>query len=94
MPWPEQPGRVTRRSRHSSEERRRPGLFADRERTAFTFADEVLDTSCSSDDTLRAVCGLFSPRQVVELLLLIGYFRMVCGLMTTLEVEVESPFGS
>jgi hypothetical protein len=36
---------------------------------------------------------LFSPREVVELLLLIGYFRMICGLMTTLEVEVESPFG-
>jgi hypothetical protein len=30
----------------------------------------------------------------VELLLLIGYFRMICGLMTTLEVEVESPFGA
>jgi hypothetical protein len=27
------------------------------------------------------------------LLLLIGYFRMISDLMTTLEVEVESPFG-
>ena len=36
----------------------------------------------------------FSPRDVVELLLLIGYFRMICVIMTTLEVEVESPFGA
>lgn len=59
-------------------------LFADRERTAFAFADEVLDACRSADDTLATVRQLFSPRQVVELLLLIGYFRMVCGLMTTL----------
>ena len=38
--------------------------------------------------------NLCSPREVVELLLLIGYFRMICGVMTTLEVEVESPFGA
>jgi hypothetical protein len=28
----------------------------------------------------------FSQREVVELLLLIGYFRMISGLMTTLDV--------
>ena len=68
-------------------------LFADRERKAFAFADEVLDTARSTDDAFATVRELFSPREVVELLLLIGYFRMICGLMTTLEVEVESPFG-
>jgi hypothetical protein len=36
---------------------------------------------------------IFSPREVIELLVLIGYFRMICGLMTTLDVEVEAPFG-
>jgi len=69
-------------------------LFARRERTAFTFADEVLDTSRSTNETFAAVSKLFSPRQVVELLLLTSYFRMVCGLMTTMDVEVESPFGA
>jgi alkylhydroperoxidase family enzyme len=68
-------------------------LFTDRERTAFTFADEVLDGPRCSDATFAAVRELFSSRQVVELLLLIGYFRMVSGLITTLDVEVESPFG-
>jgi len=59
-----------------------------------TFADEVLDTCNVADATFAAVRGLFSPAEVVELLLLIGYFRMICGLMTTLEVEVGSLFGA
>ena len=69
-------------------------LFADRERTAFAFADEVLHSSHSTEDTFAMVRKLFSPREVVELLLLIGYFRMISGLMTTLGVEVEAPFGA
>jgi alkylhydroperoxidase family enzyme len=68
-------------------------LFDDQERTAFDFADGVLDASRCADDTFSAVHQIFSPRQVVELLLLIGYFRMICGLMTTLDVEAEPPFG-
>jgi 4-carboxymuconolactone decarboxylase len=70
-----------------------PDLFTERERTAFALADEVLDVPRCSDHTFAAVRELFSARQIVELVLLIGYFRMISGLMTTLEVEVESPFG-
>jgi 4-carboxymuconolactone decarboxylase len=69
-------------------------LFSDRERTALGFADEVSDACRATDDTFRAVRELFSPREVVELVLLIGYFRMISGLMTTLDVEVEAPFGT
>jgi alkylhydroperoxidase family enzyme len=69
-------------------------LFNQRERTALAFADEVLDTCNVADAPFEAVRGLFSSAEVVELLVLIGYFRMICGLMTTLEVGVESPFGA
>jgi alkylhydroperoxidase family enzyme len=55
-------------------------LFSDRERTVFDLADEVLDDCRASDNTFAAVRRLFSPREVVELLLLIGYVRMICGL--------------
>jgi alkylhydroperoxidase family enzyme len=68
-------------------------LFAKRECSAFALADEVIETSRASEETLADVLEQFSARQVVELLLLIGYFRMVCGVMTTLGVEVESPCG-
>ena len=68
-------------------------LFTDRERTAFAFADEVLDSSRCTDTTFVAVQQDFSSRQIVELLLLIGSFRTISGLMTHLDVEVEAPFG-
>ena len=68
-------------------------LFAKRERAAFALADEVSHTARCSDYTFAAVRGLFSPCETVELLLLIGCFRMISGVMSTLEVEVESPFG-
>jgi|SRR5271165_951723 len=69
-------------------------LFDERERVAFTFADQVLDTCRASADPFAAARALFSTREVVELLLLIGYFRMIAGLMTTLDVELEPPFGA
>ena len=36
---------------------------------------------------------MFSPHELLELLLLIGYFRLMNGLMTALDVELEPPFG-
>jgi len=69
-------------------------LFADRERTAFLVADELVDTAGVSAHTFALVQQTFLPREAVELLLLVGCFRMICGLMTALDVEVESPFGA
>ena len=71
-----------------------PTLFDERLYMAFAIADEVLTTCRATDHTLALVRNLFSAREVVELLLLIGYFRMICVIVTTLEVEVESPFGA
>lgn len=69
-------------------------LFLDRDRAAFAFADEVLGTARTNDDTFAAARQLFSPGEILELLLLIGYFRMTSNVMTTLEVELESSFGA
>jgi alkylhydroperoxidase family enzyme len=68
-------------------------LFNVRERVTFAFADEVVDRAFATEDTFAAMHRMFSPRELLELLLLIGYFRMICGVMTTMGVEVESPFG-
>jgi hypothetical protein len=61
---------------------------------AFVIADEVLTTCRATDHILALVRNLFSPREVVELVLLIGYLRMICVIITSMEVEVESPFGA
>jgi 4-carboxymuconolactone decarboxylase len=68
-------------------------LFDERERAVFALADQVLDTCRADGETFVAVRQLFSSRQVLEVLLLIGYFRMICSVMTTLELEVGPPFG-
>ena len=69
-------------------------LFSDRERTAFAFVDEALDTCRAEDDTFAAVRDMFSTGEVLELLLLIGYFRMICGVMPTLHFPLEPSFGA
>jgi len=78
-----------------------PGVGAATLRLVFALLTETdLDPKLRELVILRAAqhspsCEIcFSPRDVVELLLLIGYFRMICVIMTSLEVEVESPFGA
>ena len=68
-------------------------LFSARERTALAFADEVLDVPRIADDTFAWVRLEFSPREVVELLLTVGYFRMMDRLVTALDLELEPAFG-
>jgi len=66
-------------------------LFCPRERAVLAFTDEVLDGPRVSDDTFTRVCDWFSSREVVELLITIGYFRMIGALLTTLDVELDPP---
>jgi alkylhydroperoxidase family enzyme len=67
--------------------------FTARECTALAFADEVLDVPRVADDTFAWVREQFSPREVVELLLTVGYFRMMDRLVTALDLELEPAFG-
>ena len=69
-------------------------LFDQRACAAFALADDILKNCRASDRAFTVVLNLFSPREIVELLLLIGYFRMISGVMTTLDVDVEFPFGA
>jgi alkylhydroperoxidase family enzyme len=69
------------------------GLFTSREVTALAFADEILDSPRVADDTFAWVHAEFSPREVVELLLTVGYFRMMDRLVTALDLELEPAFG-
>ena len=66
-------------------------IFTLRERIVLTFTDEVIDNTRVSDQTFAQARGEFSPRELVELLLTIGYFRMISSLLTTLDIEPEAP---
>jgi alkylhydroperoxidase family enzyme len=65
------------------------GLLSGQERLALAFVDAILDDPRVDDDTFARVREQFSPRQVVEMLLIVGYFRMMASLMTTLDVEPD-----
>ena len=69
-------------------------LFPPRERAVLAFTDEVLDNSRVSDQTFAQVQQEFSTGEIVELLITIGYFRMVGSMLTTLDVERDPPQGT
>ena len=66
-------------------------LFSARERALLAFTDELLDGPRVSDRSFERVQQEFSTREIVELLITIGYFRMVGSLLTTLDVELDPP---
>lgn len=67
------------------------GIFNRRERIVLAFTDEVLDDTRVSPHTFVRAQEEFSSRELVELLLTIGYFRMMSGLLTTLDIELDAP---
>jgi alkylhydroperoxidase family enzyme len=66
-------------------------IFTRRERIVLAFTDEVLDSTRVSADTFARAREEFSARDVVDLLLTIGYFRMITGMVTTLDIELDAP---
>ena len=68
-------------------------LFGERESTAIKLADEAVHKAQVSDATFVRARQHFPPREIVELLLLIGCFRMMCRVVTITELEPEPSFG-
>lgn len=61
------------------------------ERTVLRFTTEALERVHVSDETFRAAAKQLTPREIVELLLTIGYYRMVATLLETTEVDLDPP---
>jgi 4-carboxymuconolactone decarboxylase len=66
-------------------------LFTRRERKVLAFTSEVLVKTRVSDHTFALVREELSSREMVELLLTIGYLRMIGGLLATLDVDLDRP---
>lgn len=64
------------------------------ERAVLEFATEVLRDVRASDTTLAAVRAHFSDREVVELLLTVGYYMMIARLLETTGVDLDEPAGA
>jgi alkylhydroperoxidase family enzyme len=67
--------------------------FDARERLVLRFTDEVVRDVRASDDTFAQMKKQFSAREIVELILAIGYYMMIARLLETTGVDLE-PAGT
>ena len=67
--------------------------FTDAERVVLGFTTEVVRDARASKSTFEAIALLLSPREVVELLMVIGQYMMVARVMATTKMELDEPVG-
>jgi len=68
--------------------------FTTKEQLLLAFADEVMQTPRLSDALFEHMRRLFSSREIVELLLVVGWYWAVGRLMTTLDIEPDAALGT
>ena len=72
-------------------ERRDDGRLAKRERAVVVFTRDAVCDVRVSDAALEGVREFASPREVVELLLVVGHYMAVARLVETTGIEVDEP---
>jgi alkylhydroperoxidase family enzyme len=70
------------------------GCFDPLERAVLGFATEVLRDVRASDATFAALAARLSPREIVELVLTVGYYMLVARLLETTAVDLDPPAGT
>jgi alkylhydroperoxidase family enzyme len=61
------------------------------QRAVLRFTTEVVRDAHATDETFGELSALLPPRQIVELLLVIGQYMMLARVMATLELELDEP---
>jgi 4-carboxymuconolactone decarboxylase len=67
--------------------------FDDVQRNVLQFTDEVIHDARASEPTFEALRTELSPREVVELLMVIGQYMMLARVMATVDIELDEPAG-
>jgi alkylhydroperoxidase family enzyme len=67
--------------------------FADDDRLVLRFTTEVVREAAPAEATWAAVSARFSPREIIELLLVIGQYMMLGRVMATTRLDIDGPFG-
>jgi alkylhydroperoxidase family enzyme len=70
------------------------GPFDALERVVLRFTTEVVQQVRATDETFAALTGFVSAREVVELVLTIGYYMMIARLLETTAVDMDPPAGT
>ena len=65
--------------------------FSDDERVVLSFTTEVVQDAQASDPTLEKLALILKPREIVELLMVIGQYMMLARVMATTRMELDDP---
>lgn len=68
--------------------------FDDRERAIIDFTTEVVRDARAGDQSFKAVTAFLTPRELVELLMVIGNYMLVARVMATTEIDMDEPAGA
>ncbi len=68
--------------------------FDERETLLLRFTDELVRDVRVSDATFAAASREFPPRQIVEIILAVGYYMMIARLLETTAVDLEAAAGT
>ena len=63
--------------------------FSADERDAITMTDELCADDCVTDKTWAALAANWSERELVELVVLAGYYRMIAGFLNSAGVQLD-----
>ena len=63
------------------------------QKLVLAFTDEVIAGARISNPVFERIRSVLTPREIVELLLVIGWYWTACRLTTTLEIEPEHALG-
>jgi 4-carboxymuconolactone decarboxylase len=66
-----------------------PGQWSREDAALVAMVDELCECNDITEPTWVELTRVYSPRQLVELVLLAGYYRMVSGLLNAAGVELE-----
>jgi 4-carboxymuconolactone decarboxylase len=67
-----------------------PDVWSERDACLLRFTDELLDRVDVSEETWSAAQRHWSEAELIELTMLVGFYRMVAGFLTTVRVQREA----
>jgi len=67
--------------------------FSPDEQLVLRFTSELVHDVRPSDGVFAALAQRFSPQEIVELVLAIGYYMMLARLMETTAIDLDAPAG-
>jgi 4-carboxymuconolactone decarboxylase len=68
--------------------------FSEPQRLLLRFTTEVVQDARASEEALAGLKQTMSPREIVELLMVIGQYMMIARVMATTDMELDEPAGA